>query len=316
MISYICVLAMDFITIDFETATSVSNTPCEIGLTFVRNGIIQGTYAKLIRPPQNKYEYWNTKVHGIHPRDTAFQPSFDEIWPELKPLIDNQFLIAHNAPFDMGVLRNTLSFYKQELPSVMYACSIQVSKKVWQGLKKYNLKSLCDTHGIHLNHHRAEADSLATAQLCLKAFETAGIESINDIRTKLSTHVWQMQTHGNVRLGVRQKKAKAETDSIFVSKLNPASLFYQKRVVITGNLTTMKRSDALQEILDVGGIPQDDVTPETDFLIVGTHDLTKKYGRYVSRKQRNALEYITQGYSIRFISEPEFIHQLEGAFSF
>lgn len=305
---------MDFVTIDFETASSAPNSPCEIGLTFVRNGIIQGTYSKLIRPPGNRYDYWNIKVHGIKPEETQYQPSFGDIWPELQPMLEGQFIVAHNAAFDLSVLRNTLSFYKLSVPPLLYACSVQIARKVWVGLQKYNLKSLCDLHGIHLNHHRAEADSLATAQLCIKAFEQADIASVNDIRTKLGTHVWQMQAHGNVRLGLKKRKpshVKNEHVAALVSKLNPASMFYQKKVVITGELSTMKRLEALQEILDIGGFPEERVTPETDFLIVGRNEHRQTGVNLMSSKQRIALEFITKGSNIRFISEPEFIHQLQ-----
>ena len=303
---------MEFITIDFETATSAGDSPCEIGLTFVRDGKVTGTYSKLIRPPGNRYDFWNIKVHGIQPHETQFEPSFDEIWPELQPLVKDQFLIAHNASFDFSVLRRTLSSYRLEIPSLLYACSVQLSRKVWTGLEKYNLKSLCDYHGINLNHHRAEADSLATAQLCIKAFEQAQIESVNDIRTKLGTHVWQMQSHGNVRLGLRKAvREKKQPASSLVSKLNPASMFYRKKVVITGTLSTMKRLEALQEILDLGGFPEEKITPQTDFLIIGKNESSGTGMQSLSHKQRVALDYITQGAQIKFISEPEFIHQLE-----
>lgn len=304
---------MDFVTLDFETASSATNSPCEIGLTFVRNGIVQGTYSKLIRPPGNRYDYWNTKVHGIKPEETQLQPSFGDVWPELLPLLDGQFIIAHNAAFDLSVLRSTLSFYNKDVPPLLYACSVQISRKVWVGLQKYNLKSLCDRHGIPLNHHRAEADSLATAQLCIKAFEEAEIQSPNDIRTKLNTHVWQMQAHGNVRLGVKKRKIAKDKTAIaetLVSKLNPASMFFRKKVAITGELSTMNRVEALQEIMDLGGFPEERITPETDFLILGRNEHRRTGASIMSAKQRIALEFIMKGANIRFVSEPEFIHQL------
>jgi DNA polymerase III subunit epsilon len=40
---------MDFITLDFETATSQRDSPCEIGLTFVSGGQIVETKSWLIK---------------------------------------------------------------------------------------------------------------------------------------------------------------------------------------------------------------------------------------------------------------------------
>lgn len=301
---------MDFITIDFETATSYGDSACEIGLTFVRDGRIEGSYGRLIRPPANRFDYWNTKIHGIRPVDVEWEPGFDEVWKELAPRLENQFLIAHNAPFDLSVLRKSLEHYRLEVPSLLYACSVQLSKKVWKGLPGYNLKYLCSHHGIPLNHHRAEADSLATAQLCIKAFEAAEITSVQDIRTKLKTHVWQMRANGNFRLGKPATPGRKAPQPVAVNLENPASLFYRKRVVITGALSTMKRLEAQQVILNVGGIPEETVNPDTDYLIVGRFDYAAAGLSALSQKQRTALAFITQGASIQFISEPEFIHQL------
>ena len=41
---------MNFITIDFETATSDRNSPCEIGLTIVKDLEIKSTKSWLIKP--------------------------------------------------------------------------------------------------------------------------------------------------------------------------------------------------------------------------------------------------------------------------
>jgi DNA polymerase-3 subunit epsilon len=176
---------MDFVTIDFETANSNLDSPCEIGLTVVKEGMIVDTHEWLINP-QQEFNYFNIKVHGIRPEHVAYQPEFDELWDDIQPIIENQFLIAHNASFDMGVLRKTLEYYSLPYPNVQYACSVSFSKRIWVGLPKYNLKSLCDLHGIKFHHHRAGADSRATAELSIKAFEAAGIDSLDDFKTKLN----------------------------------------------------------------------------------------------------------------------------------
>lgn len=301
---------MDFVTLDFETANSSPESPCEIGLTFVEDGKVRGTYAKLIRPPGNRYDYWNTKVHGIKPHETAYQPAFDEIWKEVAPLVADKFMIAHNASFDFSVLRKTLRFYGQDVPSLLYACSVQLSKKVWQGLPKYNLKALCDHHGIPLNHHRAEADSLATAQLCIRAFQDGGIESVEDIRAKLGTHIWQMQAEANVRLAIKKNKVNSRVPRLeLVSKRSPGSIFYNKKIVLAGKFLTLTKSEVVQEIIDLGGFPEERITNETNFLIQGKED-ERKIMRYPT-KQRIAMDFIARGAEITFLTEEDFLNELD-----
>lgn len=41
----------------------------------------------------------------------ADKPTFPELWEKIQPLMDSGLLIAHNAPFDMGVLAQCLSDY-------------------------------------------------------------------------------------------------------------------------------------------------------------------------------------------------------------
>ena len=94
---------MDFITIDFETATADRDSPCEIGLTFVKDRQIIETKSWLIKPMYHVFDYFNILIHGIRPEDVADKPEFNIVWKEIRPLVENQFLIAHNAGFDIRI---------------------------------------------------------------------------------------------------------------------------------------------------------------------------------------------------------------------
>jgi DNA polymerase-3 subunit epsilon len=50
-----------------------------------------------------------------------------------------------------------------------------MAKNIWKGLSSYNLKSLCNQHHIQFDHHRAAADSKATAELILIGLQEFGI---------------------------------------------------------------------------------------------------------------------------------------------
>ena len=51
-----------------------------------------------------------TKITGIKPEDLEGQPTFEEFLPQLKAFFEGaDMLIAHNAPFDTGMLRNDLA---------------------------------------------------------------------------------------------------------------------------------------------------------------------------------------------------------------
>lgn len=303
---------MDFITIDFETATSQRHSPCEIGLTFVKENQIVETKSWLIQPIDNEYDEFNIYIHGITPKDTADKPEFNEIWTEIKPLVENQFLIAHNAGFDISVLRRTLELYQLPFPTLEYSCSYVFSKKVWEGLSAYDLKTLCKVNNIALNHHRAGPDSKATAELAIKAFEIAGVKTIDDFPEKLKTTIGHLYD-GGYRPSETKRIYKAKDLSKIIgdpSKHNPDSIFYGRTVVFTGTLSSMIRAEAQQLIADIGGVNGKSVTNDTDFLVVGQQDYRVVGDDGMSSKQEKAVKLIEKGSQLEVISEDDFLKNL------
>jgi DNA polymerase-3 subunit epsilon len=303
---------MEFVTIDFETATAQRDSPCEIGLTFVQDGQIIETKSWLIKPKYNKFDYFNMLIHGIRPEHVADKPEFNELWTEIKPLIENKFLIAHNAGFDISVLRRTLEAYHLPFPTINYSCSYIFSKKVWQGLPAYDLKTLCKVNNIEFNHHRAGEDSKATAELSLKAFELAGVSSPDDFSDKLKTTIGQL-FQGGYRPSETKRLHKARDLTKIVGdpiKHNPDSIFYGRTVTFTGTLSSMVRFEAQQTIADIGGVIGNSVTKDTDFLVVGQQDYRVVGDDGMSNKQEKAVKLIEKGSSLEILSEADFLKNL------
>jgi len=303
---------MDFITIDFETATADRHSPCEIGLTFVENNKIVESKSWLIKPFSFPYfDPFNIMIHGIKPVDVADKPEFPELWNIIRPLIENKFLIAHNAGFDFSVLRRTLEYYELDFPELEYACSYIFSKQVWKGLPAYDLKTLCHIHNIKLNHHRAESDSIACAELTLKALQEKEVDLIEEFPEKLRTTIGQLFIGGYKPSNTRRLSVSKSKDTELIigdpTKHNPESIFYGKTVVFTGTLSSMVRSEAQQIIADIGGINGTSVTKKTDFLVVGHQDYRIVGEDGMSSKQEKAIKLIESGAELEIISESDFI---------
>lgn len=97
-----------WVALDFETATSRRASACAIGLVYARRRRIVGTENFLIQPPGNAYSGFNISIHGIDPSMTRDSPTFAELWPTLEDRIGGRPVVAHNASFDMSVLRHEL----------------------------------------------------------------------------------------------------------------------------------------------------------------------------------------------------------------
>jgi DNA polymerase-3 subunit epsilon len=301
---------MEFITIDFETATAERSSPCEIGLTFVNGGKIIETRSWLIKPIDNDFDFFNTLIHGITPEDVANEPEFNELWTEICPFIEGKFLIAHNAGFDMSVLRNTLKLYEIPFPNVKYSCSYIFSKQVWPGLSRYDLATLCYINNIPLQHHRAGPDSRATAELCLKAFEIKDVNSLDDFDEKLKVTIGELYLGGYKPSLTKKNRIKKEIIGN-PSKHNPNSIFYGQTVVFTGTLLSMTRYEAQQIIADIGGIIGKSVTKNTDFLVVGQQDYRVVGDDGMSSKQEKASRLAKQGVEIEILSEHDFLKNIK-----
>jgi len=164
---------MDFIAIDFETANSGIASACSLGIAVVRGGEIVETREWLIKPQPLYFSVFNTSIHGMSEADVADCPAFNELWPDIEPYLAGQLVAAHNAPFDMAVLRALINKYDLSAPAFDCLCSCRLSRWVWPGMENHRLNTVCGHLGVELNHHNATSDALGCANIVLSAFEHA-----------------------------------------------------------------------------------------------------------------------------------------------
>ncbi len=162
-------MALEFTAIDFETANGSPASPCAVGLVRVVDGEIQESLSMLFRPPypNNWFHEGNIRVHGIRPEDIADAPDWEDVLPELLLFTDGLPFIAHNASFDMGVLRASAQAVNFDLPDLNYACSLLMARKTYN-LDSYRLNAVAYAVGHEeFNHHDALADADACARIVL-----------------------------------------------------------------------------------------------------------------------------------------------------
>ncbi len=158
------------IAIDFETANQAQNSACQLGLVRVENWQVVAAKAWLIRPPSDEFMF--TDIHGLtwdHVRDS---PDFGALWPEVTPLIEGaNFMAAHNAPFDRGVLRAICHDHAIAPPTEPFLDTVIIARQVWN-IFPTKLNLVCKHLGIPLQHHEALSDANACAQILIRANAT------------------------------------------------------------------------------------------------------------------------------------------------
>lgn len=160
---------MNFVAIDFETATGARNSACSVAIVMVKDGVIAHEYSTLIKPPGNKYSWMNTKVHGLTKKDTANAKTFKELYPEIKRRLEGNVVVAHNESFDRSVLKATMEHYGLDYSELKLAPKWKCTMKKFKdkGYKSAKLNECCKKHKIELKHHEALSDAVACAKLHL-----------------------------------------------------------------------------------------------------------------------------------------------------
>lgn len=159
-----------FTTIDFELATAKYNSVCAVGIVNVINGEIANEYYSLVQPPENKYMWQTSRVHGLKPKHTISSPTFIEIFPTIQELLFNQQMVAHDELFDRSVLKETMQHFGLSYDILNIADQWDCTSKIYRamGFEKTKLSICCELMGVELKHHDALSDARATAELYLR----------------------------------------------------------------------------------------------------------------------------------------------------
>ena len=149
---------------DVETPNAYNNRICSIGLSMIEDGSIVWSQNYMINP-ECTFDDRNIQIHGIHPHDVEQAPIFPTIWSEIGELFRQNLVIAHNATFDLCVLKKTLSAYNLSEPLLYYACTMEMAQSLLAELPNAKLPTVCEHFDVMLNHHNSGSDSLACAQI-------------------------------------------------------------------------------------------------------------------------------------------------------
>lgn len=176
-------MPLDFTAIDFETANSSNASACAVGLARVRDGRVVATAGWLIQPPPGHDRFFelNTRIHGLRAEDVADAKTWSDQLEDLAAFAGEDVLVAHNAGFDMMVLRRACEATGDPYPPYEYVCSLQVARKLYE-LESYRLPSVAAAAGfIDFAHHDASADALACAHIMIHAAELVGAKDISGL---------------------------------------------------------------------------------------------------------------------------------------
>lgn len=170
---------MKTVCIDFETANSKRSSACALGIAVIEGKEIIETREWLIHPHKGHgyFHPRNVEIHGITWLDVKDAPEFDAVFAELAPKLEGAVVVAHNAPFDMSVLRSLVELYQLSCPKFDTLCTCMLSRRLWPALENHRLDTLCEHIGHRFEHHQAGSDAEAAANVLLAMMREANTTS-------------------------------------------------------------------------------------------------------------------------------------------
>lgn len=186
---------IDFTAIDFETANSHPSSACAVGLVKVRGGRVVERADWLIRPPAGHADFlpFNIKIHGITPDMVIDARGWGEQLGELRDFIGSDVAVAHNASFDMGVIKAACAEVIAPTPKLRYLCSVQVSRKTYE-IPSHRLPLAAAAAGYgEFSHHEALADAEACAAIISDAALRHDVDNIAALAKKVGVRIHELK---------------------------------------------------------------------------------------------------------------------------
>jgi DNA polymerase-3 subunit epsilon len=160
--------ADSLIILDFETTGLSPNNgdrAIEIGAVKLAGGVVTERFQELMNPGRRVSAFIEDYT-GITNAMLSKAAPCDEVMERFADFIQGQNLVAHNASFDKRFLDSELQRISSNYDG-QFACSLLVSRRLYQAAPNHKLGTLVNYKGIASNgsFHRALYDSEMTAKL-------------------------------------------------------------------------------------------------------------------------------------------------------
>lgn len=295
----------NYVIIDTET-TGLSpgvDSVIEFAGLRIRDSEIVERYSTLVNPGFPVSDFISS-LTGITSTMLETAPCMKDVALQIRNFIGNDLLVGHNVNFDINFLYD--EFVKHSVGPLTndYLDTLRIAKKALPNLAHHRLSDVAAALDIpQASAHRAMGDCETTFS-CLN---------------KLKPTILRLMTNVNLVPTFSERNRQSTHSSYDLRNISPSGKpcdashpFYGKICVFTGDLTRFSRLEAAQLVADCGGIPANDVTKKTDYLILGNNEYNPLMRDGISRKQRKAETYILAGCDIKIIPEEVFLDLLAG----
>ena len=172
-----------FAAIDFESAgirRGGTEVPVQIGIALMQLQEISGSFVSFLFT-EEPITWAAQRVHGIRKRDLTGAPRLLELWPEVRSLLANRWLVAHGSATERRFLR-AFPFHGFG----PWVDTLRLSRAVWPAQRSFALGDLIRDLGLeddlrktlpNFRWHDALSDAIASLILLRRVVTEASVEA-------------------------------------------------------------------------------------------------------------------------------------------
>lgn len=286
----------DYTIIDIETTglMPLYDEIIELSALKIKNNNVVEEFSSLVKP-FDEIDEFITDLTGITNAMLETAPEIEKILPNFIDFLENDIIVGYNVNFDINFIYDAYQGCFNRVFDNDFIDIMRICKKTCE-LPNHKLKTVANSLQISTEgHHRGIKDCYITFEV----YNNQKNKILSDYGTAKDFYKanWASAHKRNIKPSV----GLAPT----VDVIDTTNFFYNKTCVFTGTLS-MLRKEAMQLVVNKGGIASDTLTKQTNLLIVGTQDYTKTKEKGKSNKIIKAESYILQGQDLQIIPESEF----------
>lgn len=279
-----------YIIIDLETSGLNSKFAdiIEISALKIYNQDIIDSFSTLVNPGKD-IDSHSTEINGITNEMVANAPCVVDVLPKFKSFIGDDCLVGYNiSSFDLPILRRVFTENMSYAITNTYEDVLHLARRVLPELPNHKLCTVAEHFNISADGaHRALNDCYITWACYEELLKCSPATPAQKSRSK--------QRFQNIAIS-----------DVLPTRTNFDSShpLYKKKCVFTGELQSFSKREAMQLIVDAGGVLKTSVSKYTDFLIAGKQERKNNNN---STKKIKAYLLQQNGSSIRIVEETEFL---------
>lgn len=290
----------DYVAIDLETTglDPMYDDIIEFGAVKVSNGIIIDKFQSLINPGYEISPFIAT-LTGISNEMLASAPSLVPTLSKFIEFLGNYTIVGHNVNFDINFIYDACINNLGVAFSNNFIDTMRLSRRIFPEEKHHRLSDVSKRFSIGENvEHRALSDAIK-AHECYENIKKFLAENNISFSSLYPQNIYK---HSSIR-------AKDIVPTMDIP--HDTSPFFKKIFVFTGTLEHKTRKEAMQMVVNLGGLCGDRVTKQTDFLVLGNTDYCKTIKDGKSSKQKRAEQLKLSGSNIEILSENAFYDMMD-----